>query len=203
MVRGRLNLMNSKSSCRTNKSDQAVTMRCVLQYYIQNLIPFFFLLLYIMLINVNVWVSTVDTSLIALSFSKKFVSGAKLPSSHAPKLSAETEMITYEEKRIDHGTKHQHHKMNRIAIIPIQLISTVSRRTPTLKSLHPPHTTLCTSFTPFTALIVSRLLSRSFWHSIKASSLFHLQRHSRAMVSKWTFSTIDPILDWLNGVKIC
>ena len=72
------------SDCNENLSEKCF-LCCIKTLIYQN---------YIMLINVKVCVSTVETSSIAFNFSKKSVSGANVPSSHAPNESADKEMMT-------------------------------------------------------------------------------------------------------------
>eukprot|EP00411_Alexandrium_monilatum_P065222 CAMPEP_0175534516 /NCGR_PEP_ID=MMETSP0096-20121207/23731_1 /TAXON_ID=311494 /ORGANISM="Alexandrium monilatum, Strain CCMP3105" /LENGTH=130 /DNA_ID=CAMNT_0016837299 /DNA_START=343 /DNA_END=732 /DNA_ORIENTATION=+ len=68
----------------------------------------------------------------------------------------------------------------------------------TLKSLHPPHTTRCTSMTPSTDLIVSSMSDSAFWASSRdffSQSSDHLHRHSRAMTPNVTPGAISPIAE--------
>ena len=71
----------------------------------------------------------------------------------------------------------------------------------TLKSLHPPHTTLCTSLTPSTLFTLSSTSVRAFCDSIRDSSESHLHRHSLAMVLYWTLDTTESIM-WRRVVYV-
>ena len=62
-----------------------------------------------------------------------------------------------------------------------------------LKSKHPPQTIRSTDLTPSTDLIVGKYVSNTFCNSANdflSLSGLHLQRHSRAIVSNSTPSTI-------------
>lgn len=69
-----------------------------------------------------------------------------------------------------------------------------SKETITLKSMHPPQTTLWTLLTPLTAFTVASCFSNTFWAAAKdalSSSGDHFMRHSRATVS-------NSVNEWMN-----
>ena len=73
----------------------------------------------------------------------------------------------------------------------------------TLKSLHPPQTTRCTSFTPFTSFTRSRTVVSAVWHETKDFSSSHLHRHSLATTLNCTLWTMDFISDYYSGRWWC
>lgn len=133
---------------------------------------------------------------IDLSFAKNSDSGAKSLSFHALNLSpAGTDVITYTSGRKKHNGPGKKVVGNYFWIgFMSNFVAQIMILT--LKSRLPPQTTLSTFLHPSTALRAGKISFNAFCASARdflSLSSDHLHRHSRAMVSKSTPSTKDPI----------